>query len=121
MMQLDLSEVEKSKKFDFSKNIPFLAISKLRLSTYTCTPSGTPKLKFWLSLPIPKLFSYPLEKMGCLKSRLTLATARQGSIALLNIFFANFSVKKGSKSDRITRFFALNFIKKYCLQGAEQF
>ena len=77
--------------------------------------------KFWLSLPVPKLFSYPLEKMGCLKSRLTLAAARQGSIALLNIFFANFSVKKGSKSDRITRFFALNFIKKYCLQGAEQF
>ena len=121
MMQLDLSEVEKSKKFDFSKNILFLAISKLRLSTYTCTPSGTPKLKFWLSLPIPKLFSYPLEKLGCLKSQLALATARQGSIALLNIFFANFSVKKGSKSDRITRFFALNFIKKYCLQGAEQF
>jgi len=59
MMQLDLSEVEKSKKFDFSKNVLFLAISKLRLSTYTCTPSGTPKLKFWLSLPIPKLFSYP--------------------------------------------------------------
>ena len=50
-----------------------------------------------------------------------LATAREGSIALLNIFFANFSVKKGSKSDRITRFFALNFIKKYCLQGAKQF
>ena len=26
--------------------------------------------KFWLSLPVPKLFPYPLEKMGCLKSRL---------------------------------------------------
>ena len=59
--------------------------------------------------------------VGLLKSQLALATARQGSIALLNIFFANFSVKKGSKSDRITLFFALNFIKKYCLQGAEQF
>ena len=62
------------------------------------------------------LFHIPKEKPGMVK-----ATARQGSIALLNIFFANFSVKKGSKSDRITRFFALNFIKKYCLQGAEQF
>ena len=45
----------------FQKNTPFLAISKLRLSTYLCTPSGIPKLKFWLSLPVPKLFSYPLE------------------------------------------------------------
>ena len=61
----------KIKKFDFQKNIPFLAISKLRLSTYLCTPSGNPKQKFWLSLPIPKLFSYPLEKMGCLKSQPT--------------------------------------------------
>ena len=23
--------------------------------------------KFWLSLPVPKLFSYPLEKMGLFK------------------------------------------------------
>ena len=59
--------MEKSKKNDFSKNIPFLAISKLRLSTYQCTPSGNPKLKFRLSLPIPKLFSYPIEKTDCLK------------------------------------------------------
>ena len=157
----------KIKNLIFQKNILFLAISKLRLSTYQCTPSGNPKLKFWLSLPIPKLFPYPLNNVGMLKNSgtqekgkityqeyandavkfiscgkiknlifqknilflaiplkkgcLNLATARQGSIALLNIFFANFSVKKGSKSDRITRFFALNFIKKYCLQGAEQF
>ena len=27
--------------------------------------------KYWLSLPVPKLFSYPLEKMGCLKSQPT--------------------------------------------------
>ena len=59
--------MEKSKNLIFQKNIPFLAIGKLRLSTYSCTPSGIPKLKFWLCLPIPKLFSYPLEKMGCLK------------------------------------------------------
>ena len=62
MIQLDLSEAEKSKNLIFQKNIPFLAIGKLSLSTYLCTPSGNPKLKFWLSLPIPKLFSYPLEK-----------------------------------------------------------
>jgi hypothetical protein len=71
IMQLDLSKAEKSKKLIFQKNIPFLAISKLRLSTYPCTPSGNPKQKFWLSLPIPKLFSYPLEKMDCLKSQPT--------------------------------------------------
>ena len=52
----------KIKNLIFQKNILFLAISKLRLSTYQCTPSGNPKLKFWLSLPIPKLFPYPLEK-----------------------------------------------------------
>ena len=28
-------------------------------SAYLCTPSGTPKLKLWLSLLVPKLFSYP--------------------------------------------------------------
>ena len=68
------------------------------------------------------LFHIPKEKPGMVKKSIDfLATARQGSIALLNIFFANFSVKKDSKSERITRFFALNFIKKYCLQGAEQF
>ena len=32
-----------------------------------CTPSGNPKLKLWLSLLIPKLFSYPLEKRGLFK------------------------------------------------------
>ena len=44
----------------FHKIIFFLAINKLRLSTYICTPSGIPKLKLWLSLLIPKLFSYSL-------------------------------------------------------------
>ena len=44
----------------FHKIISFLAINKLRLSTYICTPSGIPKLKLWLSLLIPKLFSYSL-------------------------------------------------------------
>ena len=36
-------------------------------------------------------------------------------------FFTNFCVKKVSKSGRITRFFALKFIKNYCLQGTKQF
>ena len=42
-------------------------LCKLRLSAYTHTPSGIPKLKFWLSLLIPKLFSYPLEKLRLFK------------------------------------------------------
>ncbi len=50
------------KNLIFHKIVPFLAINKLRRSAYTHTPSGIPKLKFWLSLLIPKLFSYPLEK-----------------------------------------------------------
>ena len=58
----------KIKNLIFQKNILFLAISKLRLSTYQCTPSGNPKLKFWLSLPIPKLFPYPLNNVGMLKN-----------------------------------------------------
>ena len=37
--------------------------NKLRRSAYLCTPSGKPKLKLWLSLLIPKLFSYPYKKM----------------------------------------------------------
>ena len=49
-------------KLIFHIIISFLAINKLRLSTYQRTPSGNPKLKFWLSLLIPKLFSYPLRK-----------------------------------------------------------
>ena len=88
MMQLDLSEVEKSKKFDFSKNVLFLAISKLRLSTYTCTPSGNPKLKFWLSLPIPKLFPYPLNNVGMLKNS---GTHEKGKITYQK--YANDAVK----------------------------
>ena len=68
MMQLDLFRCGKIKKIDFLKNILFLAIGKLRLSTYLCTPSGNPKPKFWLSLPIPKLFPYPLEKTWMLKN-----------------------------------------------------
>ena len=36
----------KIKKFDFQKNIPFLAISKLRLQAYPCTLSDIPKLMF---------------------------------------------------------------------------
>lgn len=62
MLQFDLVEVEKSKKLIFHRINPFLAISKLRLSAYLCTPSGVPKLKFWLGLLIPKFFSYPLGK-----------------------------------------------------------
>ena len=46
----------------FHRIIPFLAINKLRRLTYLRTPSGNPKLKLWLSLLIPKLFSYPLGK-----------------------------------------------------------
>ena len=61
----------KIKNLIFQKNILFLAISKLRLSTYQCTPSGNPKLKFWLSLPIPKLFPYPLNNVGMLKNSVT--------------------------------------------------
>ena len=53
----------KIKNLIFHRIVPFLAINKLRLSAYTHTPSGIPKLKFWLSLLIPKLFSYPLEKV----------------------------------------------------------
>ena len=45
-------------------------VKKNQTSLTGFTPSGNLKLKFWLSLPVPKLFSYPLEKMGCLKSRL---------------------------------------------------
>ncbi len=47
---------------DFLRIIPFLAINKLRRSVYASTLSGIPKLKLWLSLLIPKLFSYPLKK-----------------------------------------------------------
>ena len=31
------------------------------------TPSGKPKLKFWLSLLIPKIFSYPLKNKRLFK------------------------------------------------------
>ncbi len=65
MLQFDLVEVEKSKKLIFHRINPFLAISKLRLSAYLGTPSGIPKLKFWLGLLIPKLFSYPLCFLKC--------------------------------------------------------
>ena len=61
LLRLVLIEVEKSKDLIFHLIIPFLAINKLRRSAYLCTPSGNPKLKLWLSLLIPKLFSYPLE------------------------------------------------------------
>ena len=76
----------KIKNLIFQKNILFLAISKLRLSTYQCTPSGNPKLKFWLSLPIPKLFPYPLNNVGMLKNS---GTQEKGKINLIfqkNIF-----------------------------------
>ena len=46
----------KIKKFDFQKNIPFLAISKLRLSTYQCTPSGIPKTKVLAKFADSKAF-----------------------------------------------------------------
>ena len=62
LLRLVLIEVEKSKDLIFHLIIPFLAINKLRRSAYLCTPSGNPKLKLWLSLLIPKLFSYPLVK-----------------------------------------------------------
>ena len=67
LLRLVLIEVEKSKDLIFHLIIPFLAINKLRRSAYLCTPSGNPKLKLWLSLLIPKLFSYPLEKRGLFK------------------------------------------------------
>ena len=44
----------------FYRIIFFLAINKLRLLAYPRTPPGNQKLKLWLSLLIPKLFSYPL-------------------------------------------------------------
>ena len=50
----------------FQENKLFLLSSKLRLSAYTHTPSGNPKLALWLSLSIPKLFSYP-HKSGMFK------------------------------------------------------
>ena len=53
----------KNQNNDFSEIIIFLAITKLRLSAYLCTPSGTPKLSLWLSLMIPNLFPYPLPKI----------------------------------------------------------
>ena len=74
MMQLDLSEVEKSKKFDFSKNVLFLAISKLRLSTYTCTPSGIPKLCFGSLYPFQTIFPIPSNRAVKTKSFFTALT-----------------------------------------------
>ena len=59
----------------FQRIIPFLAINKLRLSTYLSTPSGNPKLKFWLSLLIPKIFSYPLGKAKDVKKVIDFFTA----------------------------------------------
>ena len=53
---------KKIKNMIFHKFISFLVINKLSRSAYPCTPSGNPKLKLWLSLLIPKLFSYPLQK-----------------------------------------------------------
>ncbi len=41
------------------KVISFITINKPRRSAYPRTPSGNPKLKLWLGLLIPKLFSYP--------------------------------------------------------------
>ena len=59
---------EKNRKYSiFHKNKSFLAINKLRLSAYLCTPSGNPKLALWLSLSIPKLFSYPPRQKGLFK------------------------------------------------------
>ena len=68
----------------FRKIKSFLAINKLRLSAYLCTPSGTPKLKLWLSLRVPKLFSYPLKiRKGVVmgKTVKTLGTANKASWA----------------------------------------
>ena len=41
----------------------------------TSTPSGNPKLKFWLSLLIPKLFFYPLGKAKAVKKSIDFFTA----------------------------------------------
>ena len=68
MIQLDLSEVEKSKNLIFQKNKPFLAIDKLSLSTYLCTPSGNPNFSFGSVCLFQSFFPIPLKKMGCLNS-----------------------------------------------------
>ena len=68
----------------------------------------------------PMMHNNPIGNRKRKKAAAT-ATTGQGNVALRNIFFANLCVKKVSQSDRITRFFALTFIKKYCFQGAKQF
>ena len=50
------SAKQEKKKYSFS------CYQQTSPSTYLCTTSGIPKLKLWLSLLIPKLFSYPLKK-----------------------------------------------------------
>ncbi len=63
MLKNSGTQEKKQKHISPVLHVPFLAINKLRLSAYAHTPSGIPKLKFWLSLLIPKLFSYPLKKV----------------------------------------------------------
>ena len=67
MIQLDLSEVEKSKNLIFQKIKPFLAIGKLSLSTYLCTPSGNPNFSFGSVCRFQSFFPIPLKKNGLFK------------------------------------------------------
>ena len=52
----------KIKNLIFQKNILFLAISKLRLSTYSCTSSGTPNFSFGSVCRFQSFFPIPLKK-----------------------------------------------------------
>ena len=58
---------QKNQKNDFSENYFFLLSTNFATRRTPCTPSGNPKLNLWLSLLIPKLFSYPLKNTKKLK------------------------------------------------------
>ncbi len=79
---------------------------------------GYPKTKVLAQFVDSKaFFLYPWKKGLFKKSVDVLATVRQGSIALPNIFFANFSVKKGSKSDKDYSLFCLELHQKILFTG----
>ena len=68
----------------FHRIVPFLAISKLRLSTYLCTPSGIPKLRFGSVCWFQSFFPIPLKKLRLFKKPIDFLNSLK---ILLNYFF----------------------------------
>ena len=99
------------------------AMNKLRLSAYTHTPSGIPKLKLWLSLSILHYFSQVLPLLTLVRSqtqskhcvwlhsalhkyREKLVVPRRRYVCVYkHIAFANVTFRgKGGTAERVTDF-----------------